>query len=322
MHSSEPMVFDEGFSLICGIDEVGRGCLAGPVVAAAVVLPKEPRVEGVRDSKKLSPKKREEINRVIREQALAIGLGTVQPEIIDQINIKQATRLAMKLALEDLKDNGGSPILPDIVLVDAEEIETKLPQRCILHGDDLIYQIAAASIVAKVYRDQMFESYEEQYPGYGLASNKGYGTKAHFEGIEAKGITPIHRRSFLKKFHASNPPSHLVSGTKGEEMVHRLLLKRGYRILERNYRSKLGEIDIIAMDKEVLVFVEVKSRSNNLYGEPGDFVDKRKQQRIMMTAELFMKQHNLTDLQPRFDVAEVYWERGGIRYIQNGFPGF
>ncbi|MDO5689165.1 MAG: YraN family protein [Tissierellia bacterium] len=132
----------------------------------------------------------------------------------------------------------------------------------------------------------------------------------------------MHRRSFLKKFHASNPPSHLVSGTKGEEMVHRLLLKRGYRILERNYRSKLGEIDIIAMDKEVLVFVEVKSRSNNLYGEPGDFVDKRKQQRIMMTAELFMKQHNLTDLQPRFDVAEVYWERGGIRYIQNGFPGF
>lgn len=180
--------------LICGIDEVGRGCLAGPVVAAAVIMPKE-RIEGVRDSKKLSKAKREELNKKILEEALAFGIGQVSNEVIDKINIKQATIKAMEEALSQVR----AQIEPELVLIDAEVIKTDLPYQSIIKGDDLSYNIACASIIAKVYRDRMFLSYDQAYPGYSFETNMGYGTKTHSEAIKNLGYTSIHRRSFLKK---------------------------------------------------------------------------------------------------------------------------
>ncbi len=185
--------------LVCGVDEVGRGPLAGPVVACAVIMGKDNFIEGVKDSKKLSAKKRELLNDQIIKKAMAIGIGVVDEKTIDKINIKQATRLAMKIAVEELKDKHNKPVLPDLVAIDAEEIETDLRQVSIIRGDDLVYEISCASIVAKVLRDSYFIEFDEIYPGYDFIHNKGYGTKRHREALLNLGPTPIHRMSFLKK---------------------------------------------------------------------------------------------------------------------------
>lgn len=183
---------------ICGIDEVGRGPLAGPVVAAAVILPKEEKILYLNDSKKLSEKKREALFEEIQEKALAIGIGVVSSQRIDEINILQATYEAMREAISNLK------VTPTVLLNDAVVIpEVDVPQEGIIKGDGKSASIAAASIVAKVTRDSMMKEYEEKYPGYGFASHKGYGTKAHREAILLHGMTPIHRKSFLKKICGS-----------------------------------------------------------------------------------------------------------------------
>lgn len=176
---------------IAGIDEVGRGCLFGDVVAAAVILPEGLVIEGIDDSKKLTGKKREELYEVILESAVAVGIGQVDAATIDRINIKQAARLAMKKALAELA------VAPDYLLVDAERVDSPLPQMAIIHGDALSQSIAAASIVAKVTRDRMCLEWDRQYPEYGLASHKGYATKLHREMLLAFGPTPLHRRTFL-----------------------------------------------------------------------------------------------------------------------------
>lgn len=183
--------------LVCGIDEVGRGCLAGPVVAAAVIMPGDNRIVDVNDSKKISKKKRERLDAEIRKSALAYGIGMVDEKTIDSINIKQATRVAMKIALENLVVDYG--LNPEIVLIDLEEINTSLPQKALIRGDSISYNIACASILAKVYRDSLFIDFSKQYPGYSFETNMGYGTAAHIKGIEEFGITPIHRMSFLEK---------------------------------------------------------------------------------------------------------------------------
>lgn len=183
--------------LVCGIDEVGRGCLAGPVVAAAIIMPSENRLKDVNDSKKISKKKRERLDSEIRESALAFGIGVVDEKVIDSINIKQATRLAMKKALENLIQNYA--LNPEIVLIDLEEVDTEIPQKALIKGDSISYNIACASIIAKVYRDSLFEDFSKEYPGYSFETNMGYGTSAHIKGIEELGITPIHRLSFLEK---------------------------------------------------------------------------------------------------------------------------
>lgn len=179
---------------ICGIDEVGRGCLAGPVVAAAVVMPKD-QIKGITDSKKLSKKKREDYSEQILNTALAYGFGSVSNIGIDDINIKKASIRAMEEALENLCQS----LTPDLVLVDAETINTDLACQSLIKGDELSYNIACASIIAKVYRDNMFDIYADLYPGYGFETNMGYGTKAHREAIKGIGYTPIHRMTFLKK---------------------------------------------------------------------------------------------------------------------------
>lgn len=185
---------------ICGIDEVGRGPIAGPVVACAVIMGGE-KIDEVKDSKKLSDKKRRILASNIYENALAIGYGICDNKVIDDINIRQASLLAMKEAVLNLKDKLGHRIDPDLLLIDAELIDTEIDQIGIISGDDLVYQISCASILAKVYRDDLMIEYSKKYPGYMFEAHKGYGTKKHYESLEKLGVTEIHRLSFLKKYY-------------------------------------------------------------------------------------------------------------------------
>nr|WP_300005356.1 ribonuclease HII [Tissierella sp.] len=189
----------KGFKSIACIDEVGRGCLLGDVVACAVIMPEGLIIEGVRDSKKLSPKKRELLYDIIIEKAIGYGFGRVDSNIIDKINIKESTRLAMKIAVENIKDSYGNSIKADFLLVDAETVYLDIPQVGIIKGDDKSHGIACASILAKVYRDRMCLRWDEEFPGYNIKQHKGYGTKEHRENLNLLGVTEIHRKSFLKK---------------------------------------------------------------------------------------------------------------------------
>lgn len=183
------------YPYICGIDEVGRGPLAGPVVAGAVILPKDATILYLNDSKKLSEKKRELLYDEIMEKAVATGIGMASPARIDEINILQATYEAMREAIANLS------VKPDILLNDAVTIpQVEIRQVPIIKGDAKSVSIAAASIIAKVTRDRLMREYEEILPGYDFASNKGYGTRAHIEGLKRLGASPIHRRTFIKNF--------------------------------------------------------------------------------------------------------------------------
>ncbi|MBR0482120.1 MAG: ribonuclease HII [Firmicutes bacterium] len=192
MKSFERPLWATGMKYIAGIDEVGRGPLAGPVVTAAVILPEDFDVLGVDDSKKLSPKKREELYELIMEKAIAVSIGRREPEDIDRINILEATKEAMADAVM------GLPVKPDHLLIDAVKLSgLKIPQTSIIKGDARSVSIAAASIIAKVTRDREMIEMDEKYPGYSFASNKGYGTKAHYDGLSKLGPCPIHRKTFL-----------------------------------------------------------------------------------------------------------------------------
>lgn len=194
-------LMDKGYSLIAGVDEVGRGPLAGPVVAAACIFDRDVDIVGIDDSKKLSEKKREQFFAEIKDKALAYGIGEASCEVIDEINILEATKLAMKRAIEEadkmLESKGRDRI--QIVIFDAVKInDLKKEQMSVIKGDQTYFSVAAASILAKVTRDNLMKEYDKVYPEYGFASNKGYGTNAHYEGIKKAGITEIHRKSFLK----------------------------------------------------------------------------------------------------------------------------
>ena len=194
-------LMDKGYSLIAGVEEVGRGPLAGPVVAAACIFDRDVDIVGIDDSKKLSEKKREQFFDEIKDKALAYGIGEASCEVIDEINILEATKLAMKRAIDEadkmLESKGRDRI--QIVIFDAVKInDLKKEQMSVIKGDQTYFSVAAASILAKVTRDNLMKEYDKVYPEYGFASNKGYGTKAHYEGIKKAGITEIHRKSFLK----------------------------------------------------------------------------------------------------------------------------
>lgn len=186
----------EKYNHIAGVDEVGRGPLAGPVVTCAVIMKKNSKIEGVTDSKKLSRTKMLKLRNEILEDTLAVSYGYANNKVIDEINIRQATLLAMKNAVENLE------IKPDILLIDAEKIATDIPQLNIVKGDLNEYAISCASILAKVRRDDIMINFSKIYPEYSFDTNMGYGTKKHYEGIDNVGITPIHRLSFLKKYFA------------------------------------------------------------------------------------------------------------------------
>ncbi|PZE22473.1 ribonuclease HII [Paenibacillus xerothermodurans] len=194
----EQPLWERGMRHIAGVDEVGRGCLFGDVVAAAVILPQGLVLQDVNDSKKLSPKKREELYDVIQQEAIAIGIGVADVGTIERINIKQASRLAMKQAVERLNPRA------DYLLVDAEQIDVTLEQMAVIHGDALSQSIAAASIVAKVTRDRMCLQWEVEYPEYGIAEHKGYATKLHRERIIEFGATAMHRKTFLRNLMAEH----------------------------------------------------------------------------------------------------------------------
>lgn len=191
----EKSLLEKGYKYICGVDEVGRGPLAGPVVCAAVIMPLDNIIEGVDDSKKLTAKSRERLSALILEKAVACRISLVEPQKIDEINILQATRLCMKNAIEGLE------VAPDYVLTDGNmTLDIDIPQRSIIKGDALSYTIGCASIVAKVYRDGLMGELAVTYPGYKFESNKGYGTAAHIQAIKERGACPVHRRTFIKNF--------------------------------------------------------------------------------------------------------------------------
>ena len=190
--------FAEGIEIICGVDEAGRGPLAGPVCAAAVILPKGLEIPGLNDSKKLTDKRRRELMPIIKEQALAYGIAFATHEEIDQINILQATFLAMERALAQLK------MKPDLALIDGNrQKDFGINVETVVKGDSRSASIAAASVLAKVTRDDYMEAMAQEYPGYGFEIHKGYGTKAHYEALRNLGPCPIHRMTFLKKFYGT-----------------------------------------------------------------------------------------------------------------------
>ena len=190
MLAYEKECYARGIELIAGVDEVGRGPLAGPVVAAAVILPKACKIPGLNDSKKIPKSKHKEIYEAVLQNAIAIGIGIKDNHVIDQVNIYEATKLAMMEAIGRLDPQ------PQHLLIDAMKLDLPIPQTSIIKGDANSLSIAAASIVAKVTRDQMMEEFDREYPGYDFAQNAGYGTAKHLAGLDKLGVTPIHRRSF------------------------------------------------------------------------------------------------------------------------------
>ena len=190
MLAYENELYAQGIDLIAGVDEVGRGPLAGPVVAAAVILPKACKIPGLNDSKKIPKSKHKEIYEDVLQNAIAIGIGVKDNQVIDQVNIYEATKLAMMEAIGQLEPQ------PQHLLIDAMKLDLPIPQTSIIKGDANSLSIAAASIVAKVTRDQMMEEFDREYPGYDFAQNAGYGTTKHLAGLDQLGVTPIHRRSF------------------------------------------------------------------------------------------------------------------------------
>lgn len=192
----ENSVYNEGYKYICGIDEAGRGPLAGPVVVASVIMSEDSMIEGVNDSKKISEKKREKLYDIITTEAISYGVGIIQQDEIDEINILNATKKGLTESLKQLR------IKPDIILVDAlRDINTlNIPYRSVIKGDAKIYSIACASIIAKVTRDRIMREWDKVYPQYGFISHKGYGTAKHIAAIKEYGLCPLHRKSFTKNF--------------------------------------------------------------------------------------------------------------------------
>ena len=202
LKKEEKALYEKGIVSICGIDEAGRGPLAGPVVVAFSLMPKDSMIEGVNDSKKIAEKKRERIYEEIIKEAIAYGVGIINQEEIDRINILNATKKGLTIAIKELEEKLEKQNLkrPEVILVDAlTGIDTLgIPYKSIIHGDAISYSIACASIIAKVTRDRIMKQMDEIYPQYGFAKHKGYGTAAHMQAIRENGLCPIHRRSFVK----------------------------------------------------------------------------------------------------------------------------
>lgn len=328
MKEHEMKALSEGYDHVLGVDEVGRGPLCGPVVTACCVLDPDKELLFLNDSKKLSEKKREIMAETIGEEALCYAFGESSPKLIDEINILQATKQAMRSAIEACYEKlcalSGGTEPKVLVLIDGNQTIPGLwlPQQCIIKGDASSVSIAAASILAKVRRDHMMEEYDKQYPGYGFAKNKGYGTREHLEALESMGPTPIHRMSFV-------PKSKTAVGLHYEKLAAKLLKLSGYELICENYRTKDGEIDIAAAKDGILCFVEVKYRSSEEYGHPSEAVDRKKQERIYRSALHYLSDPEAVKTdgsgnllsQYRFDIVEIEGER--YRILENAFsrPG-
>ena len=290
---------------ILGIDEVGRGPLAGPLVVGAVILPEEKPewVEELRDSKKLSIKKREALNEVILREASATGLGWVSSAELDEVGISEALRLATKRAVKSIRKlhRPFSQIVIDgkvnfLRLTSLEKYVSTMPK-----ADDLIKEVSAASIIAKVARDRYMYELDTKYPGYGFSSHVGYGTAKHIAAIAEFGITPEHRKSFepIKSMTGFERPSHKIGvvknttsiGRRAEEVVIRDKLDKGCKILAKNYRTKIAEIDVISVQDKFITFTEVKYARDYNFGSPLSRIDARKQRKMRLGAEMYLKTH-------------------------------
>ncbi len=309
----------QGVSLLCGVDEAGRGPLAGDVYAAAVILPPNCIIEGLNDSKKLNEKKREELYDLIKSQAVSYCVGIATIAEIEQLNILQATFLAMNRAVDGLN------VTPKLVLVDGNQNpHLKVHSRCVVKGDATSACIAAASILAKVERDRYMKKVAEQYPEYQFSKHKGYGTTLHYEMLDKFGISDVHRNSFLKKYLSGEKSIAKRRGDIGEETTAEYLKSKGYRVLFSNYHSAYGEVDVIAQKDNIIAFVEVKSRKENSLLSGREAVSRSKQQKLIKTANCYIEENNIK-LQPRFDVVEVYFTGNKkiavteINHIKNAF---
>lgn len=332
MRLARMQAYDEPFvsahMAVAGLDEVGRGPLAGPVLVAALLLPKQSAVVGVNDSKKLSEKKRESLAVVLCDEAIAVGYGCVDSEEIDRIGIAPATRLAAEEALRELHGQA------DFLLADSMPgFLPAIPYFSTAHGDVLSYRIAAASIVAKVKRDAMMRQYDEIYPGYQFSQHKGYGTAAHMEAIHRLGVSPIHRLCFLKNIIGETEVDKKQqerrqtgalsreSGKAAELLTVDFLEKLGYTVLDRNVYAAGGEIDILAKDGETLVFVEVKLRSGGSIVRAEEAIDAKKMQRMRSAAEEILSQIGF-DGPCRFDAVLIDGDTGEIRHLQDVSASF
>ena len=267
-------------ALIAGVDEAGRGPLAGPVVAAAVILPNYYDLKGLDDSKKLTPKKRSQLFVEIQHQATAIGVGVVAAADIDKTNILQATQQAMKMALGRLKPR------PDQAVIDGHALPTQIiPNKGVIKGDQTVDVIKAASIIAKVTRDNMMEQYDIIFPAYGFRKHKGYGTREHMDKLRLNKACVIHRKSFKPVASAMPTLSWLRKedgiGQWGEQTAAVYLLERGYEIVAMNVHcDPYGEIDIIAEKDGIIIFVEVKTYSKKQLGTPAQNIDQNKLKKL------------------------------------------
>ncbi len=266
--------------IIAGVDEAGRGPLAGPVVAAAVILPNSYNLEGLDDSKKVTPKKRSQLFVEIQHQATAIGVGVVAATDIDKTNILHATQQAMKMALGRLKPR------PDQAVIDGYALSTQIiPNKGVIKGDQTVDVIKAASIIAKVTRDNMMEQYDIIFPVYGFKRHKGYGTREHMEKLRHNKACAIHRKSFKPVAAAMPTLSWLRKegriGQWGEQVAAVYLIERGYEILTMNLRcAPYGEIDIIAEKDGIIIFVEVKTYSKKQLGTPAQNINQNKLKKL------------------------------------------
>jgi len=281
--------------IIAGVDEVGRGPLAGPVLAAAVILPDDHTIEGLRDSKKLSKIKREKLFPIIQEQALGIGIGLVDVKTIDEINIREGTLKAMQIAL------GNLPIKPDKAHIDGHPLKNQvIPNEGIVGGDDLIDSIKAASIIAKVTRDKIMADYGRIFPEYGFEKHNGYGTELHMKALEEHRATPIHRRSFKPVMHKMPTLTWLSEqkriGWMGEKLAALYLKGKGLEILEMNRNCPPhGEIDIIAKNVDEIVFAEVKTAFKANPDSLDEKVDKDKLKKMSHAIYQYQKETEQID---------------------------
>lgn len=278
--------------IILGIDEVGRGPYAGPLVIGACILPKNrednPWIDELNDSKKLSEKKRESLYKIIKENATS-ATGWVTANELDEIGISEALKLATRRAVLKIQEE---KIPFNEIIIDGISnflVGTKLEKyvTTMKKADFLIKEVSAASIVAKVERDNYMKELAKKYPGYGFEKHVGYGTAAHQKAMEELGLTPEHRRSF-------GPVGKIAKTTKeigddGEEKIAKFLIKNGHEIIFRNYKTKYYEIDIISKKENTIYFTEVKTRKNRSHGSPAEMIDKKKLEKMEFAAEMFMK---------------------------------
>ncbi len=301
--------------IIAGVDEAGRGPLAGPVVASAVILPQKHTIEGLKDSKKCSPKKREILFQEIKKQALSVGIGIVHEKEIDTYNILRSTQKAMQMALGRLKQK------PDKALIDGYPLPTQIiSNEGIIGGDKKIESIMAASIVAKVTRDSIMNDYDRIFPDFGFKKNKGYGTAEHLTALVLHKATPIHRKTFNPV--QNNLPTltwlreEKKVGKLGEQLVALKYYGNGYTIIEMNRTcGHYGEIDIIAEKNRERVFIEVKTMSKKQLGAPEQKVDKIKLKKLHRAVLKYLSEQE-EELEVRLDVVTVILGKGEPRLKQ------